>query len=54
LRPKDSETSVYIADFGVARRYKNPRNGAHMPFLDGKLVVGTVRYASLNTHFGIG
>jgi casein kinase I family protein HRR25 len=53
LGPKDSETSVYIIDFGIARRYKNPRNGTHMPFLDGKPLVGTVRYASLNTHFGI-
>jgi hypothetical protein len=39
LGPKDSETSVYIIDFGIARRYKNPRNGAHMPFLDGKPLI---------------
>lgn len=54
LGPKDSETSVYIVDFGIARRYRNPRNGVHMPFLDEKPIVGTVRYASLNTHLGIG
>ena len=54
LGTKDSENSVYIVDFGIARRYTNPRNGAHMPFLDGKPLVGTVRYASLNTHLGIG
>lgn len=54
LGPKDSETSIYMVDFGIARRYKNSRNSAHMPFLDGKPLVGTVRYASLNTHFGIG
>jgi serine/threonine protein kinase len=51
---KDSETSVYIIDFGIARRYRNPRNGAPMPFLDGKSVVGTIRYTSLDTHLGIG
>jgi len=45
---------IYIVDFGIARRYTNPRNGAHMAFLDGKPLVGTVRYASLNTHLGIG
>ena len=54
LGRKDRETSVYIVDFGIARRYRNPQNGAHMPFLDGKLVVGTIRYVSLNTHLGIG
>ena len=54
LGSKDSENSVYIVDFGLARRYKNHRNGAHMAFLDGKPLVGTVRYASLNTHLGIG
>ncbi|EDR13229.1 uncharacterized protein LACBIDRAFT_167793, partial [Laccaria bicolor S238N-H82] len=53
LGAKDNETSVYIVDFGIARRYRNPRNGAHIPFLDGKSVVGTVRYLSLNTHFGM-
>ncbi|KAF8497320.1 kinase-like domain-containing protein [Gautieria morchelliformis] len=53
LGPKGSETSVYIVDFGISRRYRNPRNSVHMPFLDGKPLVGTVRYASLNTHVGI-
>jgi casein kinase I homolog HRR25 len=54
LGPKNRENSVYIVDFGVARRYRNTRNGTHIPFLDGKSTVGTVRYVSLNTHFGIG
>jgi casein kinase I family protein HRR25 len=51
---KGNQNVVYIVDFGIARRYTNPRNGAHMAFLDGKPLVGTVRYASLNTHLGIG
>ena len=54
LGPKGRESSVYIVDFGISRRYMNPSNKAHMPFLNGKSVVGTVRYASLNTHLGIG
>ena len=51
---KDSENRVYVVDFGIARRYMNPRDGTHMAFLDGKPLVGTVRYASFNTHLGIG
>jgi casein kinase I family protein HRR25 len=54
LGTRTSEDSVYIVDFGIARRYTNPRNGAHIAYLDGKPLVGTVRYASLNTHLGIG
>ncbi|KAF8517485.1 kinase-like domain-containing protein [Gautieria morchelliformis] len=53
LGPKGCETSVYIVEFGISRQYRNPRNSVHMPFLDGKPLVGTVRYASLNTHVGI-
>jgi len=51
---KGNQNIVYIVDFGIARRYTNPRNDVHMAFLDGKPLVGTVRYASLNTHLGIG
>jgi len=53
LGTKVSEDGVYIV-FGIARRYTNPRNGAHIAFLDGMPLIGTVRYASLNTHLGIG
>lgn len=38
---RDNENSVYIVDFGIARRYKNPRNGAHMVFSNGKPPVVT-------------
>jgi len=48
-----SENCVYIVDFGIARRYKNPRNGARMAFLNGKPFVGTVHYVSFDTHLGI-
>jgi len=53
LGSKDSENSVYIVDFGIARGYNNPRNGAHVVFSNGKPLVDTVRYASLNTYLGI-
>lgn len=42
---------VYIIDFGLCKRYWT--NGAHIPLKEGRGLVGTVRYSSLNTHDGL-
>jgi serine/threonine protein kinase len=44
---------VFTVDFGLTKRYRDPKSGQHIQFKDGKSLTGTARYASLNTHLGI-
>ncbi|KAI0321240.1 kinase-like protein [Amylostereum chailletii] len=45
---------VNVIDFGLAKKFRDPRTGAHIPYQqDGHHGVGTSLFASLNTHLGV-
>ena len=46
-------STVYAIDFGLAKRYRNPKTFSHIRYREHKHLTGTPRYASVNNHLGI-
>jgi len=44
---------VHIIDFGLAKRYRDPKTHVHIMYREHKHLTGTPRYASINNHMGI-
>lgn len=49
------ENTCFLVDFGLARRfrYRDGNRLNHIPFRKGKSLVGTAKYASINSHNGL-
>jgi serine/threonine protein kinase len=44
---------IYIIDFGLAKKYRDPQTHIHIPYCESYPLVGTTRFASINAHLGI-
>lgn len=43
------ETQIFVFDFGLSKKYRDPKTLAHIPFCTNKDLTGTARYASVST-----
>lgn len=43
----------YLLDFGLAKKYVDLRTKTHIAYREGKGLIGTARYASVNVHMGL-
>jgi len=44
---------VFLIDYGLAKRYRDPKNLHHIQYKENKNLTGTARYASIHSHLGI-
>jgi serine/threonine protein kinase len=49
----NSTTQVFMIDYGLSRRYRDPNTHAHIPLVEGRPLTGTARYASLAVAQGL-
>jgi serine/threonine protein kinase len=50
----DNYKTVYIIDFGLAKKYRSSRTLQHIKYTNNKKLTGTARYASINALKGAG
>ncbi|KAE8714636.1 Casein kinase I isoform epsilon [Hibiscus syriacus] len=48
-----ADQMVYIIDYGLAKKYRDLQTHKHIPYRENKNLIGTARYASVNTHLGV-
>ena len=48
-----NKNQVYIIDFGLSKKYRDPTSHKHLPYEEGRSLTGTPRYASINALNGI-
>lgn len=49
----NKQSLIYLIDFGLSKKFRDPKTMKHIEYKEGKHLTGTARYASINTHVGI-
>jgi serine/threonine protein kinase len=49
----DASGNLYMIDFGLSKRYRDPKTDIHISYREGKRLTGTPRYASISSQLGI-
>ncbi|KAJ5066902.1 casein kinase 1-like protein [Anaeramoeba ignava] len=49
----NKKSTIYIVDFGLSKKYRDPINLEHIKYRNDRHLIGTARFVSLNTHLGI-
>ena len=52
-REEGEDTKLYIVDFGLSKAWRDPNTGSHISQKQGRSMIGTARYASINIHLGM-
>lgn len=47
-----NSNQLYIIDYGLAKKYRDHNTHQHIPYVEGKSLTGTARYASINALAG--
>ena len=50
---KEKSNIIFLIDFGLSKKYKDSKTNQHIPYKERKNLTGTLRYMSINNHFGI-
>lgn len=48
-----NQNLIYALDFGLTKSFIDPATNKHIAFRDGKLLTGTAKFVSVNTHLGL-
>ena len=50
---ENSKNIIYLIDFGLSKRFRNPKTGNHILYKDDKKFIGTTKFSSIYSQLGI-